>query len=422
MTAFTRTHDDATWTTGNYVTVTSDWQSLANKLASGINADRGGAWAPAAAIAFTAGNFRVTGHTLVAFGGSILGAGAGPFRVSGAGEWPRFAVGHPFRKRKILQPMLFAQHDTPGMWLPLNGSLASVAITVQDASAGLSRPGILTLPLRVHDGATLARATLSFRVLSARTKAPLALPRYRIIRTDRYGIAEPLASTAIGADAGGWITPPTSSKSSGSAWYANGAPQRLVYGCDQNHVIDISQYTYWAEVDEEHGPEQAVAKSDIDGAVVRERKLDVRFASTGDSVSGGLLDSGSSLTATDRFLFKDGFSEFSGVQTIGAIGNGIFTTDGAVVNRTDDLSKTSDISPNFIIAASRGGLVNKYRFFEVRTPYPTVVGPLSIDPGAGADQDLQGGSPIYFGPLRPTGNAYASVLVEFENIQDMRFQ
>jgi hypothetical protein len=228
---------------------------------------------------------------------------------------------------------------------------------------------------------------------------------------DHIGNVTPLASTALGADADGWISPPKSSKTSGSAWYADGASQTLAYACDQNNVIDVETYAYWAEIDEETGTSQAVARYDIDGVVVRERKTDVDLATIGDTTLFDIADAidGVTPTAGQRVLVLNGVIPFSYIPYFL---HGIWVTQAATDwIRASDLDAADDVTTSAFVVV-KGGLFNAGRVFSMRAPYPTLIGnDPTFEP-----------SPLLFEEAKPHGNSYSSVTCEFDQIHDMRWQ
>lgn len=415
MTEFARTHDDPTWTTGNYVTVETDWEDLDSKVFRSVNGDRGGTWRPSSPIALT-GNMKVTGPALIAWGGS-LAITSGELRIetfSGTFvNWPVFESGHPLRSRSILQSFLPSLSSRQDEWLVdvASASIVSIALAVQGTSGlSISNPPPIRLALRVHDQATLARATFTFRVPPGRADAPTAMPRFRVVRVDSSGRVEPLASTAAGADAAGWMSPPQAS--SAAEWYADGAAQTFVYPCDTNNLIDRA-HTYYAEVVEEGGPTSPVPQTDFDGSRVRERKLDVDLATTGPlsgPLSGSATVDGTGIVTGMRILVKDGVSNLSGDDRYEE--NGIYIANAVGAwTRATDLDTLDKFTPDFFVRVV-GGVSNAGAGFQLAAPYP-----IALESDA-----TPLGSPLYFERLRPRGNTYHSVLLDFENINDIRFQ
>jgi hypothetical protein len=355
---FARTQLDATWTTGNYVTLVADWQSLGAKVFAAINGDLGGAWAPTSPIVLngTLGVAAINfGTVLIDYGGSVTVGASATVLVSGvSGGWPVFVAGHAKQSRSIQHSWLERQATPLYHWANniVAGGVQSIACTIQSASlvatvvqgqplvggiahlAGTSRslnelvsgstsvdaptftsqsilqqPRML-LPLRVHDGARLTSATLTFGVSTPRQAGPIVAPRLRIFRADLSGNIVPLASIAAGADERGFL--PIATPTNGPAWYANGAVQTFIYPCDQNNVVDVSQYLYFAELVEEVATLKPIAVTACDGVLVRERKADVDVASIGANIAltgtytldGVALAIGSDRPARERALLR----------------------------------------------------------------------------------------------------------------------
>jgi hypothetical protein len=247
-----RTQSDAVWVNG-YVVPRSDWESLEGKSFRSINGVEGGCWAPSAPIILTGGVgtiFEVTGLTQVkGFGNLELGGAAGITLADN--DFPELLEGHVGREREILQSML--PYMTVGSYpwaVGVNRKYASaqpLALTLKDSQGVESTPEFL-IPLRVHDGATLDQVTFSFRVPSGRTRAPVSMPKFRVFRVDKNGVTSELKSVPL---QDGFDSP--KNPGSSDAWYAAGAAQSFTYVCDQNNVIDISIFRYFAHVVEEGG-------------------------------------------------------------------------------------------------------------------------------------------------------------------------
>jgi hypothetical protein len=128
--------------------------------------------------------------------------------------------------------------------------------------ASLALGAGMDVPLRVHNGATLVSATLTFFVgqqhstpvpPSTTAGVPALLPGIRLVGVNGSGIAIPLATTAgtAGTDSTGmqFVATPAS----GSAWYDSGGVQTFTYTCDAGVVIDTTQFSYHAVIQDEFG-------------------------------------------------------------------------------------------------------------------------------------------------------------------------
>ena len=451
MSHFTRTQIDATWTTGSYVTLVSDWLSLDAKVFAAINGDLGGAWAPTAQVILngTLGIAAINiGTTLIDYGGSVTVGASAVVLVSGvSGGWSAFVAGHAKQARTIQHSWIERQSTPLYHWANniVAGGVQSIACTVQSASlvatvvlgqplvggiahlSGTSRslnelvsgstsvdaptftsmsaiqqPRML-LPLRVHDGARLATATLTFGVSTPRQTAPLVAPRLRIFRADLSGNIVPLASIAGGADERGFR--PVAKPTSGTAWYAGGVVQTFTYACDQNNVIDVSQYLYFAELIEEVATIQPIAVTTCDGALVRERKADVDVASIGANVAltGTYTLDGVALVIGSMVLAKDQTDPRE---------NGLYYVPGASAwTRLAGLTTAQDFTPGFLVRV-KSGTVNAGTMWECSGP--TSAQSITLASGTG--------TPITFQRRKPRGNIYVGLTVAFDTITDMRWQ
>ena len=167
----------------------------------------------------------------------------------GDNDYFQLQAGHTARERVIVTPCATAQ-PIPLLWStnpttpggsPIYG-LASLAL-----GAGMD------VPLRVHNGATLVSATLSFIVGQTHAGIPQVLPGVRLVGVDVFGFAFPLATAALtaGTDATGmqFVATPAS----GAAWYALGVGQTFTFTCDPGIVIDTTAFSYHAVIQDEFG-------------------------------------------------------------------------------------------------------------------------------------------------------------------------
>lgn len=429
MTHNVRTQSDGTWTTGNYVTLPPDWQDLNRKVFSSVNGDKGGCWNPTAPIILTGlvgSHLKVAAKTVVAYGGQLKTAAGARFNVVGADTWPLLAAGHVGRKRDILHSLYGFETKERKYWKQIMGLSGTTALLsgIQSPFCSYQAPGGVIfapnfyIPLRVHDGARIVSATWRFRVLFPRAKKPVIMPRFRIVRSDSENNLVPLRSVAGGATVDGYMSPAV--PDSGELWFNGGAAQGFTYTCDQNNIIDTSQYSYFAQLIEETGAVTALPNSQIDGYAIVERKSDVRLASiVNQAITGAVTVDGTAVVTGDRILYTG--------QTIPQQ-NGIWIANtGGAWTRAGDLSSSADFTPNFIVAVSAGGasLNSIWQISEPQAPQPATVA---------ADNS---GSPIRFlrvgrapsvvfaattpsSPLR--GNLYHSVLLSMDSIVDMRPQ
>lgn len=438
MAHFTRTQSTGTWTTGSYVTLASDWSSLDAKVFASINGDKGGSWTPTSQLriespgALPQGGLVVSGPLLVAYGGSLTTKSSARFGIAGATAWPKFASGHIKRSRKILNTSFRFQTREMFFWKHVLGmsteitklaGIQSPFCSFQAASGTIFSPSF-HMPLRVHASGKLSKATFTFRVPSIRTKKPEVMPKFRIIRTDLEGNIQPLKSTASGADADGYISP--TAPDSGDAWYNEGLPQTFEYECDQNNVIDVSQYMYWAQVIEEAGAKAPIPGPQIDGIGIVERKDDCYCVFTHNQpLTGNPLDSIggtiASIPSGNRLLLVS--------QTVPQQ-NGIWILDnGGAWTRAADLLSIANFTPNFIVGAQRNATLDvQPQFWQISTPQQPQVATIKSDNTGSPIQFLRVGRtpPTVWTSYTPSsplrGNIYHSVVVTIDDIVDMRPQ
>ena len=124
--------------------------------------------------------------------------------------------------------------------------------------------------------------------------------------------------------------------------------QSFTYACDQNNVIDVSQYLYYAELVEEIGTLTPIAVTACDGTLVRERKADVDCASTGNiaSLSTALTIDGFATSIGSLVLVKDQTDHTQ---------NCIYYVPGASAwTRVSNLLVQADFTPGFLVRVKNG--------------------------------------------------------------------
>lgn len=244
MAAFTRTQADGTWITG-YAILPADIADLERKAFQGINGDLGGSYTPTAELFVQGSSIVVTGPSEVRQDGVITGD-----VVLVGTEHERFAEGHVNRSRTIWQACTAFAVVGPRPWAATN-SLDPVGI--QFVASGITTSTELvspefTMEMRVHDGATLSSVRVRLRVTTPHGHVPTTMPRVRIGRLKYDGSVSYLKATPF--DDGFTELPRAAS---GAAWYNNGEVQEFEIVCDQNNVIDVSQYSYFINVVEATG-------------------------------------------------------------------------------------------------------------------------------------------------------------------------
>lgn len=246
-----------------------DLEALDANLFVAVNGDDGGTWAPSAVITIGGSGLTVTGPTLVTLSSSLTA----PI-VYANNDFAGLAPGHVASTRSLMQNLsdgssLPWPEPPTSLWTVLASGASSSALPplivqnatfdapqflatdIVDQQLGVNYTPSLLKPLRVCNGSMLSQVTFNFAVGYPHSNPPANPPKFRVFRRTLTGALQPLKSRASGADGDGFASPalPTT----GAAWYAGGAAQSFVYSCDQNNAIDISQYTYWAQIVEESG-------------------------------------------------------------------------------------------------------------------------------------------------------------------------
>lgn len=416
-----RTQPDATWNNGGaggYVPLRSDWEDLDRKVFQAINGDLGGTWAPSSPIIIQGSGLQASGLA-VDYAGSLesLSGARFFFTNGGPGPWPKFLIvngkPHALSSRTILQSTI-TRRARPHVanW---QTNLTYACVQANGGGAEIYQPtGVVTasgfvLLLRTHNQATLSKATLRFRVALPHNAAPGLTIRMRIVRT-RGGVIQPLASAAAGADANGWI-PMLPNPASGAAWFDGGNVQSLIYPCDQNNVIDTSQYLYFAHIEDEVG--QTITEPD--GLFLIQRKAPVRLAGAG---AGMFIQPGAGVAPVPTrtgMITIDGVTTVPGDRVLDTTGGGIVIANLAAWTRASDCQENVDFTPGFIVAVTEG---TAFGGGDMRFT--------SCD-GLGHAFDL-GFDAVNFAPrgsaadVPATGNLFHSVQLDFTGIANMQFQ
>jgi hypothetical protein len=244
---FARAQTIGTWITG-YVPQITDWKSFDARSAQAVNGDDGGTWAPADSnpIIINGSGLVVTGPSLISGNGANLTSLAvGAFHLSGS-EWPVLGPTHTSRSRTIVSSTLRSMSS-----LARTGPSLAASILPNTAYASPQTvlvPGstvVLQVTLRCHDGSTLDSVSVNWIVSWSHT--PVTLPRFRVLRVDPFGNATPMSSAAVGADADGYFTPPS------TGWSHPGTAQTFEIPVDTVNTISLANYEYVLEIDEEQG-------------------------------------------------------------------------------------------------------------------------------------------------------------------------
>jgi hypothetical protein len=105
--------------------------------------------------------------------------------------------------------------------------------------------GRIQCPLRVHHNATLQTVIFNFKIGQSHGGGlPASQPSFRVIKVDTFGNVTPLLTNATN----GWL--PLGATTTGT-YYNSGNLQTFTYTCDAGVVIDITKFTFWAQVTDE---------------------------------------------------------------------------------------------------------------------------------------------------------------------------
>lgn len=234
----------------------TELEALEQGLASGINGDDGSTHAPSAPITFQ-GVFglMVTGPTLVTMGAGLYGPNDGSSGTIAFdnSDWGSLDPSNVLATRVPFEPMERGRGLPSYTWTTRreNGSLQAYAPMVDIGDGAGMRQARAYVPFAPHDGSTVTSLTVFFHVGAVHTAVPPVMPSVRVVRQDSAGNCVPLTSVAAGGDVAGYVFVAT--PSSATAWTNNFQTQSLTLKCDQNNVIDRSQYDYFLELVEEGG-------------------------------------------------------------------------------------------------------------------------------------------------------------------------
>jgi hypothetical protein len=233
----------------------TEMNSLDVTLAKALNGDGGGSWTPAASIIIGGAGMWFGGPVVLSNAAGVL-TSTNKHIVLGTNDYIYLGAGHSGATRTIDTQLesLPTQGTTAadGTYFSPLGRIGNVGGTVFTANPVQPNGTRFLSPINVHHGATLTGATLTFRVNDAHAAGvPDSLIAFRVLAVDVNGNVLTLSSTAVaGTDGSVAFTP---RPANGAAWNAAGAAQTVACTCDQNNVIDVTQYSYWVEVFDEMG-------------------------------------------------------------------------------------------------------------------------------------------------------------------------
>jgi hypothetical protein len=254
------------------------FQGLDTAQSKGWNGDGGGSWAPVNPIVISGAGVWFCGIWSVDNGALVttpLGSGA---RITFSDN-DYFTSQQPL-SRGILTSLASAK-DVTAQTAPSSTTIAMPRFVFndgRDSAFAVSAVGArLLCPLRVHHGGTLQTVQFSFVVLSAHSgqPTPAILPIFRVFAVDVLGNATPLSTNAAQP---GWMGQGfiqyNPRPASGLIWYNGGNVNNFTYPLDAGIVVDVTKYTYYAEIIDESGAHSFIGNQYI----------------AADSVFGNLFD------------------------------------------------------------------------------------------------------------------------------------
>jgi hypothetical protein len=188
--------------------------------------------------------------------GIASGIAGGIALTGGAADWITFGGNprsHPIWSSIIPVSLNSSTWDMDtGASPEFNPYFGSVVQITTSSSLVPNNPLVFTIP--PHNGATLASVTLSFAVANLHSSGvPQNFPNMSVIRTSfPVNNAEP---TSVWLNSSLGI--PLSTTDSGTVWYNGYELQQFTYTCNQNNIIDTSQYVYNVVLYGEYGTHSA---------------------------------------------------------------------------------------------------------------------------------------------------------------------
>lgn len=167
---------------------------------------------------------------------------ANGFTLSGSTNYPKFAIARSLPRIAPFVPLLGAT----GWSFAASGGVSGIYYL----GPGTASPVYVDLTPFLHNGSTLTEVALDFAVTLAHASiTSMVLPKINVARTSlAVGQA---ASNGVSLNTGGQQTLGT--PGSAAAYVNSNLTQSLVFPCDQNNVIDKTQYKYTAIITDENG-------------------------------------------------------------------------------------------------------------------------------------------------------------------------
>jgi len=235
----------------------SYFRGLDTAQSQGWNGDGGGAWAPIAPIVISGAGVWFCGVWTID-GGAIVTTPPGSGARFTFSDSDYFVAAAPMSRGLVTS--LASSKDASAQTSPSTTTIAMPRIVFndfKDAALAISAVGgRLICPLRVHHLASLTSVVFAFTVSAAHSgnPTPTNLPIFRVIAVDPLGNATPLVSNAAqpGWMGNGFIQY-NPAPLSGTLWYNGGVPNNFTYPLPVPVLIDITKYTYYAEIVDESG-------------------------------------------------------------------------------------------------------------------------------------------------------------------------
>jgi len=182
--------------------------------------------------------------TITGAGAQLITSSSGRLTL-GDNDYPRFSAN---RTREIWAPLrTFGGASYTGTW----NAAASSTLGMTYAATAIDKRFQVGIPDRLlHNGATLSTVTVWFEAVAGHVSLPASTDRPSVA-VYRYGpfttSATAPAISRLSADSEQYLTMPA------TVGDYNSKTQGIVFTCDQNNVIDKSQYLYSIRIYDELG-------------------------------------------------------------------------------------------------------------------------------------------------------------------------
>jgi hypothetical protein len=203
--------------------------ALDDAIARSVNGDDGGSWNPLTPIIIGGSGMNLTTSSSSIQGG--VQTAKGGKLVLGNSDWPTFSA---TRGRTLVFPIVPTMASNSALYgvdcdlSPQYGCLRTLDLN----------GAALVIPIAkryLHNGATLTRGTLTWRVGQPHGIVPVPTPKMALWRITTSG------GTIVALNS----TPQLSvSAATADIYFNKGNAQTLTYNCNQNNVIDTTQYQY----------------------------------------------------------------------------------------------------------------------------------------------------------------------------------